>query len=354
MSATLWALLLSVGLIGANAFFVAAEFALVAARAARLEADSDDGDHLSSQALAAVRDLQPRLAGAQLGITMASLGLGYVAEPAVAGLLEDLFGLVLDVPSGVLHTIAIAVALVIVTTAHVIAGEMVPKNIAIAVPEQSARRLTPALQVYMKVFGPVIHSLNAVSNFIVRRFGMQPVDEINPALSVKEFRLLLADARDEGVIEPAEHELLSGALSFKARSAGGLMVPFAQIVSVPRSATMADIEQVVADSGHTRVPVWGDAPSDLLGFVHAKDLLLLGSGERTKPVPERMVRNMLVVGPNTPARELLLRMRRRRVHIARVNLEATSTRAESMLGIVTLEDVLESLVGDIHDETDDE
>ncbi len=348
MSATtLPALVVALCLVGANAFFVAAEFALVAARAARLEAAAEEGDGRSTLALAAVRDLQPQLAGAQLGITMASLGLGYLAEPAVARLIEPLIDSVADVPSGVLHTISFTLALSLVTTVHVVVGEMVPKNIAIAAPESTARLLAPWLRAYGMVLKPVIWSLNAVSAAIVRLLGMEPVDEINTALTVNEFHALLAGAREEGVIEPAEHELLAGALGFRVRSAGSLMVPAAQLVSVPRGSSVARLEEVVASSGHTRVPVWGAEPDDVLGFVHAKDLLRMPAGAREDPVPLELVRRMRVVRPAMPGRELLLFMRRSGVHMALVR-DASGT----MLGIVTLEDVLEALVGDIYDETD--
>ena len=212
---TIVALVTAVVMLGANAFFVAAEFALVAARAVRLESAAADGDRRSRLALDAVRDLQTQLAGAQLGITMASLVLGYVAEPAIAHLIEPAIELVVEVPSGVLHTISFAVALFVVTTLHVVVGEMVPKNIAISGPESSARLLAPAMKAYMTLFKPVIWSLNVVATGLVRLIGMKPVDEINTALTINEFHTLLADARSEGVIEPTEHELLSGALEFR-------------------------------------------------------------------------------------------------------------------------------------------
>ena len=347
-SATVVALVAAVVLLGANAFFVAAEFALVAARASRLEASASSGDRRGALALAAVRDIQPQLAGAQLGITMASLGLGYVAEPAIAHLVEPLIELVAEVPDGVLHTISLAVALFVVTTLHVVVGEMVPKNIAISGPESTARLLAPAMRVYGAVFKPVIWSLNAVSAAIVRLLGIEPVDEINTALTVNEFRTLLAGAREEGVIEAGEHELLSGALEFRARSAGSMMVPVEKLVSVPRGTSVARLEEVVAATGHTRVPVWGSAPDDVLGFVHGKDLLRMPAEARDDPVPLELVRRMRVVAPDHPGRDLLLSMRRSRVHIALVRGPVGNT-----LGIVTLEDVLEALVGDIYDETDD-
>ncbi len=347
-SGALVALVVAVVMLGANAFFVAAEFALVASRAARFETAATDGDRRSGLALAAVRDLQAQLAGAQLGITMASLVLGYVAEPAIAHLIEPVIEAVAEVPSGVLHTISFAVALFVVTTLHVVVGEMVPKNIAIAGPESAARLLAPAMRVYGAVFKPAIWSLNMVSAGIVRLMGIKPVDEINTALTINEFHTLLEGAREEGVIEAAEHELLAGALQFRVRSAGSMMVSADSLVSVPRGASVARLEDVVASSGHTRVPVWGSEPDDVLGFVHAKDLLRMPAEARDDPVPLELVRRLRVVSPDMAGRELLLYMRRSRVHMALVRNEAGR-----MLGVVTLEDVLEALVGDIFDETDD-
>lgn len=335
-------------LLCANAFFVASEFALVGSRALRLEMAAAEGDHRSRVALAAVRNLQLQLAGAQLGITMASLGLGFVAEPAVADLLEPVVDALVDVPSGVLHTISSVLALAIVVTVHMVLGEMVPKNIAIAGPERAARFFSGPMRVYVTLFRPIIWILNTASNGVVRLLGMEPVDELNTALTVNEFHLVLADARDEGVIEPSEHELLAGALGLRALSAGSLMVPGARMVSVARSVSVADLERIVADSGHTRVPVWGSAPDDVLGFVHAKDLLRMPREARDDPVPLELIRRMLVVGAERPGRDLILDMRRARVHIAVVR-----GASGEMLGIITLEDLLEALVGEIYDETDE-
>ncbi len=336
-------------MLGANAFFVAAEFALVAARAVRLDAAAEEGDRRSRIALAAMRDIQTQLAGAQLGITMASLVLGFVAEPAIAQLIEPLIEIIAEVPSGVLHTISFALSLLIVTTLHVIVGEMVPKNVAITEPEKSARLLAPALRVYGVVFMPVIWTLNKASNAIVRLMGMQPADEINTALTINEFHTLLEGAHSEGVIESTEHDLLSGALGFRVRSAGSMMVPAERLVSVPRSISVAHLEDVMASTGHSRVPVWGSDSDDVLGFVHAKDLIRMPAEARSDPMPLELLRRMRVVSPDMAGRDLLLYMRRSRVHMALVRSESGK-----MLGVVTLEDVLESLVGEIFDESDAE
>ena len=156
---------------------------------------------------------------------MASLGLGFVAERAVADLLESGIDLFADLPSGVLHAISLVIALAIVVTLHMVLGEMVPKNIAISGPERVARALAPIHRTYVVVLGPVVWALNAASTGLVRMLGLEPVDELNTALTVNEFHTLLAGARDEGVIEESEHDLLAGALGLRARTAGSLIVP---------------------------------------------------------------------------------------------------------------------------------
>ena len=335
-------------LLVANAFFVAVEFALIASRALRLEPQAE-GDRRARIALAAIRDLQRQLAGAQLGITMASLGLGFVAEPAVADLLESGIEVFAEIPAGLLHTISFTVALSLVVSVHMVLGEMVPKNIAIAGPERVARALAPIHRIYVMMFRPVIWALNVSTVGLVRLIGLQPVDELNTALTVNEFHTLLAGARAEGVIEEAEHDLLAGALEFRGRTAGSLMIPRTQMVTAPRSTSVGEIERIVAARGHTRVPVWGSAPDDILGFVHAKDLLRLGTAARDEPVPLELIRKMLVVSAERPVRALMRVMRRARIHMAIVK-----DGEGQVVGLVTLEDVLETLVGDIRDESDED
>jgi CBS domain containing-hemolysin-like protein len=343
-------LVAAVFLLIANGFFVAIEFALLASRVSRLQPMAKDGtDAGAAAALDAVRDLQAQLAGAQLGITMASLGLGFVAEPAIASVLESAIEAVVHLPSGVLHAISFLIALTLVVTLHMVLGEMVPKNLAIANPERVARVLAPIHAAYVALLRPMVWFLNTISNGIVRMFGYEPVDELNTALTVNEFRTLLAGAVEEGKIEDMEHELLSGALDFRARTAGSIMTPRHRMATVPRSASVAEIEALVTETGHSRVPVQGVGPSDIIGFVHSKDLLRLPPEARDEQVPLEMMRRMLIVSPDQPVRDLMRAMRRARRHVALVRA-ADGT----LLGLVTLEDALEALVGDIRDETDTE
>jgi len=220
-----WFLLAVLLLLVANAFFVAVEFALLASRVTRLEPMAEDDDRRAAIALASIKDLQSQLAGAQLGITMASLGLGFVAEPAIATLIESVIESFVEIPSNVLHAISFTLALSLVVVVHMVIGEMVPKNIAIATPERSARILAPIHRVYVKLFAPIVWFLTAVSNGITRLLGMEPADELNTALTVNEFHRVIEGAVEEGKLEDLEHDLLDRALDFRARTAGSIMVP---------------------------------------------------------------------------------------------------------------------------------
>jgi len=345
---TAWFLLAALLLLIANAFFVAVEFALLASRVARLEPmAADEGDARAMIALASVRDLQPQLAGAQLGITMASLGLGFVAEPAIAHLLEAGLHKVVSLPDQLLHTISFVVALSLVVVVHMVIGEMVPKNLAIAAPEQSARLLAPLHRGYVALFRPVVWALNSISNAITRLLGMEPVDEINTALTVNEFQTLLRGAVQEGKLEDAEGDLLAGALHLRAKTVGSIMVPRWRMVTINRETTIAELETLVNERGHSRLPVIGNRSDDVIGFVHSKDLLRIGDGDRDAPIPLEMLRRMLIVDPDQPVRQLIFTMSRARRHLAVVR-----SSEGRLLGMVTLEDALEALVGEIVDETD--
>jgi len=340
-------LLLALLLLLANGFFVAVEFALIASRRTKLEALADDGSSRARLALGSMGHLNLQLAGAQLGITMASLLLGYVAEPSVAGLIEDALDAVVDLPSGVVHTIAFVVALTIVAFLHMVIGEMVPKNVAIADPERTMLALAVPNRAYVTVFGPVLRILNALSNAGVRLLGVEPRDELATAASAEELAAMLGASRDEGLIEDVAHQLLTGALDLGDRRIATVMVPPDRVVWLPRTATPAEAEALVVASGHTRLLVAGAGVEDLLGFVHAKDLLTLSGPARHRPLPLGRVRRMLVVEARTSLDDALLEMQQARVHVAVVTDGDGRT-----LGIATLEDVIEALVGDIRDESD--
>jgi CBS domain containing-hemolysin-like protein len=346
---TAWALVAAVGLLGANAFFVAVEFAVIASRQSRLEPMAADGSRRANAALAAIRHLSLQLSGAQLGITMASLGLGAVAEPAVARLIEPVIEAVVDIPPGLLHTISFVLALTIVVFLHMVLGEMVPKNVAIAGPERTLLWLALPNRAYLVVFGPVVKALNALANLGVRALGLEPRDELASGQTVEELRSIVAASHEAGLIEPDQIELLDAALHFGQREVAEIVVPRGRVDVVDRSATAAEIEDLVAANGHTRLPVVDGSIDDTVGFVHLKDVLSLDARRQDAALPGNLIRPVVEVVGHHPLGSVLRSMRREQVHVALVRRGHQGGR---VLGIVTLEDVVEALVGEISDETD--
>ena len=340
-------LLLGLFLLVANGAFVAVEFALLASRRTALEAMAEQGSARARVALSSMRHLNLQLAGAQLGITMASLLLGYVAEPAVSSLIEDGIEQFAEVPEGLLHAIGFIIALTIVSFLHMVIGEMVPKNIAIAAPERTLLALALPNRIYVTVFGPLLRSLNALANVGVRLLGVEPREELATSADALTLGSMLGESRDEGLIGDVAHQLLTGSLRLRAREVTSVLVPRDSLVWLPRSATPADAEALSVRSGHSRLLVSGDGIDDILGFVHVKDLLTVPADARQQPIPLRLVRRMVVVTPGTLLDDALLSMQRARLHLGVVVDDGGRT-----LGLVTLEDVIEALVGDIRDESD--
>jgi CBS domain containing-hemolysin-like protein len=343
---TAWFLAVAVVLLVANGFFVAVEFALIASRRAALEPLAEHGDRRARRALGFASDLNLQLAGSQLGITMASLGLGAVAEPALASVLEDALGGVVDLPDGVLHGIAFVLALTIVVFAHMVVGEMVPKNIAITAPERTLLSLSGLNRLYVALFGPIIRVLNAMSNGLTRALGVEPRDERATVHTAEELARLLAASRKEGILEDTAHDLLAGALDLGGTKVASIMVPAARVVAVDRGATVAEAEAAIVASGVTRLLVRGPA-GQVTGFVHAKDLLTLPAAARSRPLPMSRIRRVLQLERDVGLDTALVLMRRLRTHVA-----AVVDAGGAFVGLATLEDVLESIVGDIVDETD--
>jgi CBS domain containing-hemolysin-like protein len=338
-----WALVWMLLLLVANGFFVAAEFAYIAARRNVLE------QRQTASARAAVRltrDLSLSLAAAQLGITMASLLLGFVAEPAVAAILER--GLAfLQLPPDVLHAIALAVALIIVVFLHMVVGEMAPKNIAISAPERAALVMALPMRAFIIVFRPAITLLNGIANTVLRLFGVPPVGALDVAHSAEDLAAIIGAGRREGVIEDFAHRLLTRAIVFGDCDASAVMVPRPDVVAAPADATVAEIEDLIERTGHSRIPIHTGDLDDVIGFMHAKDLLDVDDEARDLPLDGALIRPLGVVPEMAPLRTVLGEMRRTRHHLALVVDEYGGT-----AGIITLEDIVEELVGDIRDEHD--
>ncbi len=374
MSATT-AILVAIGLLLLNAFFVGAEFAVISARRSQIEPLADAGRRSARTTLWAMEHVSLMLACAQLGITVASLGLGAVGEPAVAHLLEPVFELA-RLPEGLVHPIAFAVALTVVVYLHVVVGEMVPKNLAIAGPERAALVLAPPLVAVARALSPLIRLLSAVTGLFLRLLRVEPKHELASAFTADEMHSIVAESRREGLLED-EHGLLTGALELGARQAGDVMVGLDRLVTVPQGSTPVDVEQAVARTGFSRFPVaarpaggapgvvaqrdpdsadvgtFGDggedvpvSPPDLVGYVHVKDLLYADDGGHDLPIPDKRIRGLVSVAHADHMEDALAMMQRSGSHLARVVDSGGAT-----LGVLFLEDVLEELVGEVRDAT---
>jgi CBS domain containing-hemolysin-like protein len=333
--------LVALGLLVANGVFVAAEFAFIAARRSRLDQLAEDGDPRAKAAVRSLSELSQVLSAAQLGITIASLLLGYVAEPSFSRLLEGPLH-DLGLGSRLVHTIAFVVALTIVAFLHLVIGEMVPKSIAIAEPDRTALLLARPLRGFIVALRPAIAVLNVLANGGLRLLGVERRDELSEARTGEEIADVLAVSRREGVLEEVEHRLMTGALRFPAREVVDVAIPRDAIVAVGAGASPAELERLAVATGHSRILVYGSDLDEVLGFVHAKDLLALPPAARDRPMPPRLVRRMLVLDGHRSLQQTLLAMRRARIHVGLVvDVDGRTT------GMVSLEDVLGALVGDL-------
>ena len=327
--------------------FVAAEFALVAADRDRLEAATRAGSLRARLALALQRRLSFHLSGAQLGITLASLVLGFVAEPTVGRLIEPALEPLLG--EGSAGGVSIALALAIATVAQMVIGELIPKNLAVAKPTGTAMLLAPAVNAYGVVFGPVIRFLNEAANTAVRRLGIEPTEELSSVRSLPELELLIRGAAEEGTLDEdaVDPVLFSRSVRFVEKDAADVVVPRTEVVGVSPTDTLVELVARSRDTGYSRFPVFGETQDEVLGVVHVKSVFdVARDGRRTASVSE-----IMTPAPEAPETmkldELLVRLREDGSHLAVVLDEYGGT-----AGIVTLEDLLEELVGSIGDEHD--
>jgi CBS domain containing-hemolysin-like protein len=338
--------LLAILLIGVNAFFVGAEFSLISVRRDRLEALAEQGRARAVTVIRAGEQLSAMLAGAQLGVTAASLLLGRIGESAVFDLLQTVFGLTALHPA-VQHTLSFAIALAIVVTLHVLLGEMVPKNIALAGPERTAMLLVPPYLLYVRVARPFIWFYNRCANAVLWMLGVQPKDELEIAVNTAELSELIAESVSEGLLDPEEHSRLTRALRVRTRVVGDVVVPLAEIRAVPVAAafsgpTVGSVEQALAQTGYSRYPVAGQ-DGRFIGYLHIKDVLTLGGDPQTA-IDLALVRPLPRVPTSLPLADGLSRMRRNNSHLALVTDEVGGA-----VGMVAMEDLVDDLVGAMND-----
>ncbi len=342
MNSDVLALLAAILLLLANGFFVGAEFSLVSARRDRLEAMAHAGTAGASTVLKAGADLSRMLAASQLGITICSLLLGRLGEPAVAHLIEAPFRW-LGLPIAVLEPVAFAISLAVVVVAHMVIGEMVPKNIAIAGPERTAIWLVPPFLAFTTVMRPVIELFNLAANGVLRLLGIEPRDELETAFTSGELADLIAESGREGLLDDHGTRRLARTLSSAGHTVADVVVPPAELVSLPQRPVVDDVARAVAETGYSRFPV--RAGEGFSGYLHVKDILDIAD-EPAAAVPSGRVRPLPQVRATDRLDIALAVLRRAGAHLGRAVDGAGAT-----AGLVTLEDLIEHYVGTVRDAT---
>lgn len=337
------------GLILASAFFVAAEFALIAARRSQIEPQAVRSARARAT-LAAMDEVSVMMASAQLGITVTGVVLGAVGEPAVAHLLEPVLA-GWDLPDGVASTISFVIALTLVVGAHVAFGEMVPKNIALASPDSAALLLAPLLRGVTAVLGPVVRGLDRLANLVVRALGVAPKSEVASTFTPAEMSALIRESVGAGLLDADEELLLASALGFRLATVADVMVTDEDVIAVGPEPTAAEVEGACARSGFSRFPIRTGtaggpaAGARYRGFVHVRDVLSVPAERRHEPLDATLFRPLPVISADTSLAAALETMQRTHTHMCRV------VSGDGPAGIALLEDVIEVLVGEIVDAT---
>jgi CBS domain containing-hemolysin-like protein len=347
LSAYAWRLGLVVLLVLANAFFVAAEFALVSARRSRIDQMASEGDRLAKAAQSAMKNVNRYISATQLGITLASLGLGWIGEPALAGLMDRALGAFGIRPAAAaVHTVAGATtAFIVITFLHIVLGELTPKAFALVKAEVVSRYLVVPLMVFAKVMSPAISLLYGAANVLLRRLGISPQSDAHHVHSPEELRLLVMQARAHGTLDETDSAMLAGVFDFHEKKAYDVMRPRTEVAAVDIDSTEEEVWAVVRRERYSRYPVYRETLDDVAGVFLAKDLWL-HDGKQPFSLKD-FVRPALYVPSSKPAERVMDDLRKTRAQMAVVLDEYGGT-----AGILTMEDLVEEVVGDIADEYD--
>lgn len=333
-------------LLVANAFFVGAEFAVISARRSQIEPHADRGSRSAKTALYAMEHATMMLATCQLGITICSLLILNVSEPAIHHLLAGPLGLT-GLPEAAVDVAAFVVALLVVSYLHVVFGEMVPKNLAFSLPDRAVLLLAPPLVAVSKAFYPVIVALNWTANHVLRLFRVEPKDEAASTYTLDEVATIVTQSRREGVLDDAAGTV-TAVVEFTEKKAADIAVPLGELVTLPETTTPAEIERAVAQHGYSRYVIV-DGAGTPTGYVHLKDVLRAAEksdADMARPIPGKRIHHMVSVLETTDLEDALAVMRRSGRHLAQVRDEAGDVKA-----VLFLEDVIEELVGEVQDAT---
>lgn len=329
-----------------NGFFVAAEFSLIRSRASRLQAEADAGSRSATRAIKEIREIDSYLSACQLGITMASIGLGFVGEPALGHLFEPLMGAIFGEAAALGSSIA--VAFLIITVLHIVIGELAPKSVAIATPEPVARWVAEPLHLFRVIFGPFISVLNGTANWLVGLFGVRPASEMELGVGGEDLRMMISHASTSRTLDAGEAHMLSGVFEMHEKEARQVMTPIPAVVTIDISDSAEVALRRCISSGHTRLLVTEDHNDDrVVGVVHSNALARVFLNEGADAQVERLVKEAPIVPETKPLDDLLALLQQERMSMAVVVDEYGRT-----AGIVTVEDIVEEVVGEIDDETD--
>ncbi|RKN38002.1 hemolysin family protein [Streptomyces hoynatensis] len=345
MSAALGLLAVLV-LTAGTGYFVAQEFAFVAADRLALGREAAAGDRRAARAMKVQERLSFMLSGAQLGITLTGLIVGFLAEPALAALLDPVLGAA-GVPDAAASGIALAFAFALATGIQMVLGELGPKNLALAVPERLAKALAGSTLGYLKVAGPVIRVFDASANRLLRRFGIEPVEELHHGATLEELGHLIDESHEHGRLPHATAALLDHALGFSDRTLGEVMVPRVDVNSVRATAPAADVVELIGTHGHSHYLVVGDRIDDIIGVIGVRELMRVSPERITRRSAGALARRALLLPDTLPLPGAVEQMQAAGEEFAVVLDEYGG-----VAGIVTLEDIAEELVGEIADESD--
>ncbi|MEU9350411.1 hemolysin family protein [Streptomyces griseoloalbus] len=327
-------------------YFVAQEFAYVSADRLALAREAASGDRRAARALKVLERLSFMLSGAQLGITVTGLVVGFIAEPSVSALLRPVLS-GLGIPGAAVSGISVVLAFVLATVVQMVLGELAPKNLAIAVPERLAKALAASTLAYLRVVGPLVHIFDAAANRLLRRAGIEPVEELHHGATLEELGHLIGESHERGALPKDTAALLDHALEFSDRTLDEVMVPRVDAVFVRKDATAAEAVDLIAGHGHSNYPVLGDHPDDVAGVLGVAELMRLPADRLTATTAGAVARQPLLLPDTLPLPDAVTRMRESGDEFAVVLDEHGG-----LAGIVTYEDIAEELVGDIADESD--
>jgi CBS domain containing-hemolysin-like protein len=340
-------LFLALVLVGLNAFFVAAEFALVRVRDSRIQQLEQEGSARAGVVRDALRDLDAYLAACQVGITMASLGLGWVGEPAVAHLIEPILEAVNVTSERAVSIIAFVLGFAIITYAHLVFGEQAPKYFSIQRAEGTSLWISRPLKFFMVLFSPLVWLVNASTNFILRPWGIKLGEEME-AHSEEELRIMISSSAASGELEPEERDYINNVFDFGDRVAREIMVPRPDIEALKVDSPLPEMVDAGVFGRYTRYPVFEEDLDHILGAVHVKDLLRASRENPDEFDVRSVIRDCLVIPENKPIEQILKEFQQRKLQMAIVIDEWGSVE-----GLITIEDVLEEIVGEIQDEFDE-